>query len=327
MAATAPPALSWPSSPPGVERRVLFYRDFRQFTGGHLKVWHYFEHVRHTPGFRPLIAFSKETRWDQTNPWWARREEALAHWDPQRAEVLFLAGMDWLVLPEAERQAPPRPVINLIQHVRHAHPAEALYRFLPYPAVRICVSPEVAAALQATGRVNGPVVTLPNGIDLAALPAARPWRERERRVLILGIKRPIMAAELRDVLGEMGLAVDCLLAAVPRAAFLRRLAEARLAVLLPDPTEGFYLPALEAMALGTPVVCPDAIGNRSFCVPDMTCWQPGYSVKALREAVDHVLHLPEETVQAVMTTGQAMARRHSLAQEREAFIHLLRGLA
>ena len=44
------------------------------------------------------------------------------------------------------------------------------------------------------------------------------------------------------------------------------MARARVTVLVPNPKEGFYLPALEAMALGTIVVCPDCVGNRSFCV-------------------------------------------------------------
>ena len=34
-----------------------------------VKVWHYFEHVRHSVGYVPLIAFSQRTRWDNGNPW------------------------------------------------------------------------------------------------------------------------------------------------------------------------------------------------------------------------------------------------------------------
>ena len=272
--------------------RVLFYRDFRHFTGGHLKVWHYYEHVRQAPGFRPLIAFSAETRWNTTNPWLALRDQAQASWDPTQADFLFLAGMDWMILSEAERRSPPRPVINFIQHVRHANPTLALYGFLPHPAVRICVSPEVAEALKDTGRVNGPIITIPNGIDLAALPLGRPWMARGRRIVILGLKQPAMALELRDLLSEAGFEVDCLVDWVPREECLARLADARLAVLLPNFTEGFYLPALEAMALGTPVVCPDCRGNRSFCLAGDNCWQPAYHPQALRAAVDQAFNLP-----------------------------------
>jgi glycosyltransferase involved in cell wall biosynthesis len=44
--------------------------------------------------------------------------------------------------------------------------------------------------------------------------------------------------------------------------------QAKITVFLPyRDIEGFYMPALEGMALGTLVVCPDCIGNRSFCLP------------------------------------------------------------
>ena len=77
------------------KRTVLFYRDFRGFTGGHLKVWHYFNHVRHSIRHQPLIAFSADTVWNDTNPWLPIRDQALAAWDAEQADVLFLAGMDW----------------------------------------------------------------------------------------------------------------------------------------------------------------------------------------------------------------------------------------
>ncbi len=322
---------AWPQASPlsrrGAELRVLFHRDFRSFTGGHLKVWHYFEHVQQTPGFSPLIAFSPETRWDATNPWLGRRDQALPHWHPEEADMLFLAGMDWEVLDAMERRAPPRPVINLIQHVRHADPAEPLYQFLSHPALRICVSSQVTEALRATGRVKGPLVTIPNGIDLGDLPSVRPWAGRWPEVLILGIKQPALALELAAQLTQAGRAVDCLVEAVPRGEFLARLAQARLALLLPNPTEGFYLPALEAFALETLVVCPDCIGNRSFCLAGANCWQPPYRLEALLAAVDQALALPAERVHALLAAGRETAQRHGLDQERQAFAQLLQSLA
>ncbi len=204
---------------PGKEINVLFYRDYQYFTGGHLKVWHYCEHVRHTPGFRPLIAFSPSSRWDATNPWLSQRDQVLPVWDPRQADLLFLAGMDWLMLGEAERWSPPRPVINLIQHVRHADCDEALYAFLPHPALRICVSAEVAQALHETGRVNGPLMTIPNGIDLDDLPSSPPWEAREVDVLLVGIKQPALAAELSHRLLQAGWRLDPLVTPVPRQDF------------------------------------------------------------------------------------------------------------
>lgn len=306
---------------------VLFYRDYQFFTGGHLKVWHYFEHVRHTPGFHPQIAFSSTSRWDDTNPWRYQRAHMLSHWDPRRADLLFLAGMDWLMLAEAERRNPPCPVINLIQHVRHAQSDEPLYAFLDHPALRICVSAEVEQALRETGRVNGPLMTIPNGIDLDDLPPSPLWESREVDVMIVGIKQPVLAAELSGKLQRAGWRLDTLMTPLPRREFLRRLARSRTALLLPNPTEGFYLPALEAFALETLVVCPDCIGNRSFCLAGANCWQPPYRLEALLAAVDQALALPAERVQALLAAGRATAQRHGLDQERQAFAQLLQSLA
>ena len=38
---------------------VLFYRDFKRFTGGDLKVWDYFNHVRSSPRHTALVRFTR----------------------------------------------------------------------------------------------------------------------------------------------------------------------------------------------------------------------------------------------------------------------------
>ena len=73
------------------KRRVLFYRDFRGFTGGHLKIWDYFNHVASFAGFEPRIAFSAESKWDATNPW-SHSQESVVPWAPAESDLLFLAG-------------------------------------------------------------------------------------------------------------------------------------------------------------------------------------------------------------------------------------------
>ena len=59
---------------------------------------------------------------------------------------LFLSGIDWRgMIPIEERAEYRRPIINLVQHVRHACPNDPLgrHRFLPHKAIRICVSPQI----------------------------------------------------------------------------------------------------------------------------------------------------------------------------------------
>lgn len=302
---------------------VLFYRDFRGFTGGHLKVWHYFNHVMHSIHHQPRIAFSAATVWNDTNPWLPIRDQALATWDAEAADILFLAGMDWSVLSAAQRRAPPRPVINLIQHVRHADPKEPLYQYVAHRAVRICVSEPVAEALRATQRVNGPLFTIPNGMDYAELPPSKPWESRALDLLIVGIKQPDLAMEIHGHLKASDQRMEVLAHSLPRPAFLELLGNARIALLLPHATEGFYLPALEGFALGALVICPDCIGNRPFCLPGENCLQPPYTVESLLEAIQQALRLPSPERLALLEAAQRMAQRHSLRQERQSFLEIL----
>lgn len=306
------------------KRTVLFYRDFQGFTGGHLKVWHYFNHVQYSPQYQAHIAFSAATHWDDSNPWLALRGQALPTWQPERADVLFIAGMDWGILSPAQRQVPPRPVINLIQHVRHADPEQALYAYLEHRAIRICVSAPVAQALQASSRVNGPILTINNGLDCGEFPpVVADWAARQIDLLIVGIKQPALALDISQHLQGLPQRIEVLTTPIARADFLQRLGNSKIALLLPHVTEGFYLPALEGFALGTLVICPDCVGNRSFCRPAENCLQPPYSITSLVAALHHALHMTAEQRCAMQQAAQRTAQQHSLAQERQAFLEIL----
>ena len=308
-----------------VVRTVLFHRDYQGFTGGHLKVWDYFRHAEHLDGWQAMIYFSQDSRWNEGNPWSVHREEALTIWEPEKADVLFLGGYDWRMISEAERARYGKPILNVIQHVHHADPAHPLSEFLPHRAVRICVSTEVQDAILATGRVNGPTVVIPNGIDLADLPGRQ---ARTTDWLVCGLKegKSRVAKALGKRLAKAGDwgSVEVLTKLMPRAEFLAAMARARRVVLLPRETEGFYLPALEAMALGCLVICPDCVGNRSFCRDGFSAIVPASSgeddVFAAMEAVRRMSGVQEA---AMLGNAAAVAAEHSLERERAAFGELL----
>lgn len=310
---------------------MLFHRDFRGFTGGHLKVWNYFRHVEAAPGWRPEIHFSPGSIWNQENPWSTRQAEVLPAWEPERADALFLGGFDWRTLPASGRDHFSRPIVNLIQHVHHADPGHALSAFLAHRAVRICVSAEVRDAIAATGRVNGPTFVIPNGIDFRDLPELLPNAERPLDWLICGLKedRSTLARELFwRIQAEGGWGkVGILTKPLPRGEFLRKLASARAVVLLPRATEGFYLPALEAMALGTLVVCPDCVGNRSFCRDgENTIVPAGFDIESLLSSMRFARDLGSEASTWIDRARQTAAE-HTLERERAAFHELLAALA
>lgn len=301
-------------------RTILFRRDFRHFTGGHLKVWDYFRHAGHAEGIRREIYLTPESDGVPGNPWLNLHPPPLPEWRPADADILFLAGFDWVAVPTSI----DLPVINLIQGLRHADPGDPLREFLSRPATRICVSAEVAQAIEATGRVNGPVHVIPNGIDVGVPGPARPVRDIP--VLIAGAKNAPVAAELAGRLRAAGIRTECLRDMVPRERFLGLLARATVVVTLPRRREGFFLPALEAMALGAIVVCPDCTGNRSFCRDGQTALVPTYEIEPMLASVRTALGLPLPEADRILRTASSTAAAHSIEAERSSFLRILEHL-
>jgi GT2 family glycosyltransferase/glycosyltransferase involved in cell wall biosynthesis len=74
--------------------------------------------------------------------------------------------------------------------------------------------------------------------------------------------------------------------------------------------EGFCLPALEAMASGTAVVCTDAHGNRDFCRDEDNCLMPAPTAVAVADALRRVIDdadLRAELGRRGIETAQAYA--------------------
>ncbi len=313
-------------------RTVWFHREYTRFQGGHLKHSHYFAHVGCLPGFVPRIAFTgepaTETLHRERLELWPPGDAGTASdWAPQADDVLFVAGVDWRFLAAGGFDALPNPRINLIQHVRHAHEGTELYGYLANRAVRICVSREVADAIDATGRVNGPVLTIPNGVEALAVSASRRAPGSERRpVTIAGYKMPDLARSLGRRLAAMDIEHELLTEFVPRERFLGWLAGSRVAVCLPRAEEGFYLPALEAMAAGCLVVTLDCIGNRSFCTHDGNCLIAAATTESLAAAVQRALDLDADHDRRLLSQAAATAREYSLQAERDRFHAVLRDI-
>ena len=314
---------------PELARTVWFHRAYRALTGGELKHAHYFAHTREMPGFAARIAFTggpldTEREAERRRLWPVGALGRVEQWAPAGDDVLFVAGTDWRYVRERGLERSDHPKINLVQHVRHADPETELYRYLPNRAVRICVSAEVADAVAATGRARGPIVAIPNGTDLApasggATRAPAEWDTRGRAVTIVGYKRRDLASALSERLRDRALPHELLAGFLPRGAFLEVLSESRVAVCLPDPTEGFYLPALEAMASGCLVVTLDAVGNRGFCRHEDNCLVSSADAASLAEAVDLATRLPPATRDALLARAAATMAVHALHVERSRF--------
>lgn len=307
-------------------RTVWFYRDYARLAGGHVKHAHYFDHVRRMPGFAPRITFreapANESLAREREGLWPLRAGDLAKgWEPERRDVLFLAGLDWRFLSESGLDGLPNPRINFVQGVRHAREGTELHGYLAERAIRICVSQEVADAIAATGRVRGPIVTIPNGIDLTPFepveegsPAG--FDARPSAVTIVGYKRPDLARGLAARLDAEGVEYRLIAEIIDRDEFLDGLSGTRVAVCLPHAEEGFYLPALEAMALGCLVVTLDCIGNRGFCLHERSCLLAEPDSDSLGRAAMRALAMPASEREGMHRQARAVAARHSLEAER-----------
>jgi glycosyltransferase involved in cell wall biosynthesis len=304
-------------------RNVVFYRDFQQFSGGHLKVWHYFNHVRHAPDHTPYIYFSKETVWDKSNPWLPLQGQALPSPQSVRPDVLFLAGLDWLMLDKDQRKRPSVPVINFIQNVRHAQPGDLRYPFLRHRAIRICVSEEVAEAITESRQVNGPVFAIPNGVDTEVFPESIEPSKKDLDLVIAACKQPELGRNLARRLEAPGRRIGLLTSHLLRPDYLSRVNRAKVTVFLPTAAEGLYLPPLEGMALGTIVVCPAHQGFRSIYQSGYNCFRPEYTPESIREAAEVALQLPLPQMYQMLDNAKRMVARHTLAEERKSFLGIL----
>jgi glycosyltransferase involved in cell wall biosynthesis len=300
-----------------VRKNILFHRDYRGFSGGHLKVGDYFNHAKFSSQYRPQIYLTPQS--DAVHPWFSE-EAKVDYYNPESASVIFVAGMDWTALSRYPKIEERIPVINLIQGVRHALPSSPLFGFLSRQAIRICVSREVAKALEATKQCNGPIHVVPNGIDFGLLPNTACLSSEA--VFIGGLKQPGLASVLAKRLRAKGFAVKCFTNRLPRSEFLAQMASAKVAVLLPLQNEGFYLPALEAMAMGLTVVCPDCLGNRSFCIDRVTALTPPLDLDRIEADVHAAMH-DVELARSLRNGGKKISRRHDICTERQRFLTIL----
>jgi Glycosyl transferases group 1 len=286
-------------------------------------VWDYFNHVRDSPDHEALVRFTEDSAWGPENPWNATREHVVRFGEALKPDVLFLSGVDWRLIERAERAESPIPIVNLIQHVRHADPDDKLgrHRFLPHKAIRICVSPEITSALEASGRVRGPLFTIPDAVDLEMLAAHARTGPPGLDLLVLSNKQPEMGRSILARLADAGRThiVDV---RSPHDEVLDLIGRAAVTVFVPNPKEGFYLPALEGMALGTIVVCPDCIGNRSFCRDGENCFRPAYDEDAIVAAAREALARRDD-LGPMLDNASATAEQHDLRDERRAFLEIL----
>jgi len=300
-------------------KTVLFLRHYRGFTGGHLKMLHYVEHVMSSGIAVPRILLTPASVMDDTNIFLKHRELIVDA--PVEHDLLVLGGLDWQLAEDLKLLDHRLPVINIIQSTRHANSDDPRSEWLGRFATRICVGQEIAAALHATGKVNGPVHVITNGLEPLD-DIRRPLWDRSVDVVVAGSKDKALARATEKELHALSIKTDTLTSRSPREEYLNRVARAKIAILLPHLQEGSYLPALEAMALDVAVVCPDTPGVHSFCIAGTTALLPPRDAVALAAAAQQLLKTPELGLR-LRAKGREVAKHYTLERERLGFHSIL----
>lgn len=169
-----------------------------------------------------------------------------------------------------------------------------------------------------TGRVRGPVFTVPNGVELPVLSFPKQYD-----LVIMGIKNPPLADALHKFAVSLGLRTYTIIETIAKDEWFEIAASSRIALTLPHATEGFYLPALEAMHFSDLVIVPDCIGNRDFCRHLDNCLMPEYSESGIEAAIQCALTLPSAELRAMQSSAKKTVNLHSLENERRAFLAVM----
>ena len=288
------------------DKQVLFVRHFTRLFGGHIRFWHYWQHVKKLRGFEPVLLF-KGAFDRQDNPW--RKEKRITELDWKQIDVVVLGDVYWNMVGAV----PPHiPIVNLIQGTQHSVPPRS--KFLPRRAIRICMSSQIRDIVKS--RSNGPIYVVNPSVDTPIVQGGK----RDISVLVIGHKRKPLACKI-------GLAIPkakILTKLVPRQDLFKLMQRSQVVVGLPKHREGFYLPALEAMCSGALVVCPDCVGNRELCTNDHNCLQPTYTAGAIIEMIKQALTLPIAHRRRLVAGGFETARRNRPAREYRQFVAILK---
>ena len=304
-------------------KSICFHRKYYGYTGGHQKVRDYLQHTAGQNDYKASLFLDNQANTEHD------LFDAIEHvhyqqeYDPIAADIVFLAGMDWdAYLPFLD---PTQIKINLIQHVRHGDANHPLNRFLQYRAIRLCVSDAVKDAIQE--QANGPCITVKMGHQIDGNVHVRELSSEHIDLYILANKQPKLGETVRHWAERKGMNVVCHNYTVPKQHVLHNMKRATITLALPNKTEGFYLPGIEAMALSRVVVVPDCIANREYMQRGANAIMVNYDLTSIKKGIDDAMVLNKSTIALLSRfRGRKIANQYQLQRERHAFLQVLKNI-
>lgn len=311
---------------PGSRRIIQFATNPAIFvSGGLLKLCDYMEHALEFDALNTRMYVPRENNLPSLSesPLFTVRHRVQHTIDWPEVAVMVISGWGWKrFIPAQFSDNPPFVIFFIVQSFFRIDPSDRRCTNLKSPAVRICVSAPLSRTLNDIDGVSGPVHVIPAGIRVSEVQGLAE-RNRDIDLCIVGLKNPKLASSIHRYFLHKGFKVCLLTERVSRTSFLNKISRARVATFLPERAEGFYLPALESMALGTLVVCPDVRGN-DYVIDGHNAVVPAYTLEAIVAAVEFSLSLSLDVATVITKNAEAMALSHDIHNERAAFQKLLR---
>ena len=274
-------------------------------------------------GRRLQIWMPPHTRLAAASPWrpWLEQGRVVSQLHPRPNLVLVRDATDWRALLRHRFSGEPPPVLHLLsghdlRHWGHGGDRAA--------AIRLALSPELAAALEASGRLREPIHSLPIGLDPATLPDASD--RQANRVLVLARHRPDLGLILQQQLEQAGLSCRCELEAWPPTRWQQEIAEASTVVNLArgDGGADLGLRRLSSMALGSALVSEQRPGLDSLCRDGRNALVRPAVADQLREAVLSLQgSAGASRREGLINGGLATALRHRTARQELELLQLL----
>lgn len=289
------------------QKRISFIRHYHGYTGGHKKVRDYLSHFIEL-GWTPSLYLSNQARTNRTLFTSLPGVTYQTNYEPDHADVVFLAGMDWQTyLPTHQEQ---KPIVNLIQHVRHGDSKEPLFQYLQYPAIRLCVSEAVREAILP--HANGPCHVIKMGHEFTQIK-----RRAIRDIYILATKQPQLGAELQQWAQREGLDVLCHTKTQESTTVVEAMASSDITVVLPHKTEGFYLPGIEAMRYSRTAIVPYCVANKEYYSRFSNMHMPHYTLPAIQASITQALNTSAIYRSSQGLIGRFLSRQYTIDNERK----------
>ncbi len=298
---------------------ISFHRRYHAYSGGHQKVRDYLDH---TVAYNKLETFLWTENKSSLHPDLFNHIPRVNYqqlYQPNVADIIFLAGLDWQrYMPKFDKS---RPKINLIQHIRHGDPQHPLHQFLKHKAIRICVSDAVREAILPYA--NGPCITVKMGYQLPKLPS-----NFENQLYILATKQPALGKQIEQWAVDNSWSVIMHDKPVARELVHSSMASSEISVVLPNKTEGFFLPGIEAMALSKWAVVPDCIASREYCLPLSNTSIAELTLESCVDAINDARKKSSGMLSRVHRwNGSRIANSYNIDNERAAYHEILRNIA